>query len=141
MGGRLRARLVAGKFRRHRRGGVVNPEGLRYPDEFVRHKVLDAIGDLALAGAPIQGLYRSYKGGHKLNAHGAVGASRRPDAWTLALRRRRAERAADAPRAAAPARPVWPALRQLRRADVARAGVPAGRDTEPGHQAGHHSDA
>lgn len=49
-------------------GKVVNPEGLRYPDEFVRHKVLDSIGDLALAGAPIRGLYRSHKGGHKVNA-------------------------------------------------------------------------
>ena len=35
-------------------GAVVNPEGLRYPDEFVRHKVLDTIGDLSLAGAPIR---------------------------------------------------------------------------------------
>ena len=49
-------------------GAIVNPEGLRYPDEFVRHKVLDAIGDLALSDAPIRGLYRSHKGGHKLNA-------------------------------------------------------------------------
>ena len=47
--------------------GVLNPNGLRYPDEFVRHKVLDAIGDLALAGAPLLGLYRSSRGGHRLN--------------------------------------------------------------------------
>lgn len=47
---------------------VINPEGLRYKDEFVRHKALDAIGDLALAGAPFLGCYRSYRGGHKLNA-------------------------------------------------------------------------
>ena len=46
---------------------VVNPEGLRFPDEFVRHKILDAIGDLALAGLPIQGAYRSYCGGHRMN--------------------------------------------------------------------------
>ena len=46
---------------------VLNPEGLRFPDEFVRHKVLDAIGDLALAGAPLLGAYRSVRGGHKLN--------------------------------------------------------------------------
>lgn len=46
---------------------VLNPEGLRYSDEFVRHKTLDAIGDLALAGAPIIGRYRSYCGGHKMN--------------------------------------------------------------------------
>jgi len=46
---------------------VLNPEGLRYADEFVRHKTLDAIGDLALAGAPILGAYRSYCGGHRMN--------------------------------------------------------------------------
>ena len=47
---------------------VLNPEGLRFADEFVRHKALDAVGDLALAGAPIIGAYRSYRGGHRLNA-------------------------------------------------------------------------
>lgn len=47
---------------------IVNPEGLRYRDEFVRHKALDAVGDLALAGAPFIGCYRSYRGGHKLNS-------------------------------------------------------------------------
>jgi len=46
---------------------VVNPEGVRFADEFVRHKALDAIGDIALAGAPILGWYRSFKGGHRLN--------------------------------------------------------------------------
>lgn len=48
---------------------VVNVEGLRYKDEFVRHKTLDAVGDLALAGAQFIGCYRSYRGGHKLNAN------------------------------------------------------------------------
>ena len=46
---------------------LVNPEGLRYADECVRHKMLDAIGDLALAGKPLLGAYRSFRGGHKLN--------------------------------------------------------------------------
>lgn len=46
---------------------VLNPEGVRFPDEFVRHKALDAVGDLSLAGAPILGVYRSVRGGHKLN--------------------------------------------------------------------------
>jgi UDP-3-O-[3-hydroxymyristoyl] N-acetylglucosamine deacetylase len=46
---------------------ILNPEGTRFPDEFVRHKVLDAIGDLALAGGPLLGTYRSVRGGHKLN--------------------------------------------------------------------------
>jgi UDP-3-O-[3-hydroxymyristoyl] N-acetylglucosamine deacetylase len=48
-------------------GRVLNPEGLRYTDEFVRHKMLDAVGDLALAGAPLIGEYHSYCGGHKMN--------------------------------------------------------------------------
>jgi UDP-3-O-[3-hydroxymyristoyl] N-acetylglucosamine deacetylase len=47
---------------------IINPEGLRYPDEFVRHKILDAVGDLALAGAPLQATYKAYCPGHKINA-------------------------------------------------------------------------
>jgi UDP-3-O-[3-hydroxymyristoyl] N-acetylglucosamine deacetylase len=46
---------------------LLNPEGLRYSDECARHKVLDAVGDLALAGLPLLGAYRSLRGGHKLN--------------------------------------------------------------------------
>jgi UDP-3-O-[3-hydroxymyristoyl] N-acetylglucosamine deacetylase len=46
---------------------IVNPEGLRFADEFVRHKMLDAVGDLALAGLPLLATYRSYCGGHRLN--------------------------------------------------------------------------
>lgn len=49
-------------------GKILNQDGLRYEDEFVRHKLLDAVGDLALAGMPIYGKFRSYKGGHGLNA-------------------------------------------------------------------------
>lgn len=47
---------------------VMNQEGLRFTDEFVRHKALDAMGDLALAGLPLRAEYRSYRGGHKMNA-------------------------------------------------------------------------
>jgi UDP-3-O-[3-hydroxymyristoyl] N-acetylglucosamine deacetylase len=47
--------------------GVINAEGLRYADEFVRHKTLDAIGDLALSGPPLLAHYRSYCGGHRMN--------------------------------------------------------------------------
>jgi UDP-3-O-[3-hydroxymyristoyl] N-acetylglucosamine deacetylase len=46
---------------------LLNPEGLRYADECARHKVLDVVGDLALAGRPLLGAYRSFRGGHKLN--------------------------------------------------------------------------
>lgn len=47
---------------------VMNPEGLIYQNEFVRHKLLDSIGDTALLGYPFMGLFRSYRGGHGLNA-------------------------------------------------------------------------
>ena len=46
---------------------LLNSEGLRYSDECARHKVLDVVGDLALAGLPLLGAYRSVRGGHKLN--------------------------------------------------------------------------
>lgn len=46
---------------------ILNPEGLRFEDEFVRHKILDALGDLALLGAPVIGDYESFAGSHHLN--------------------------------------------------------------------------
>ena len=46
---------------------IINKEGLRSPDEFVKHKVLDAIGDLSLLGMPIIGHFVAYKSGHRLN--------------------------------------------------------------------------
>jgi UDP-3-O-[3-hydroxymyristoyl] N-acetylglucosamine deacetylase len=46
---------------------LLNAEGLRYSDECARHKMLDVVGDLALAGLPLLGAYRSVRGGHKLN--------------------------------------------------------------------------
>lgn len=46
---------------------VLNPGGLRRPDEFVRHKLLDVVGDLALAGAPIRGRFAGHRSGHALN--------------------------------------------------------------------------
>jgi UDP-3-O-[3-hydroxymyristoyl] N-acetylglucosamine deacetylase len=49
----------------------------------VRHKTLDALGDLALAGAPILGLYRSYRGGHRLNSALLHALYVRKDAWTI----------------------------------------------------------
>lgn len=62
---------------------VLNPEGLRFSDEFVRHKILDAIGDLALAGQPLIGAYRTTRGGHKLN-HAVLSALMAdPSAWRV----------------------------------------------------------
>ncbi|RDJ11152.1 UDP-3-O-acyl-N-acetylglucosamine deacetylase [Rhizobium grahamii] len=63
---------------------VINVEGLRYAkDEFVRHKTLDAVGDLALAGAPFIGCYRSYRGGHKMNANALKALLSDPTAYEV----------------------------------------------------------
>jgi UDP-3-O-[3-hydroxymyristoyl] N-acetylglucosamine deacetylase len=62
---------------------ILNSEGLRYPDEFVRHKALDAVGDLALAGAPIIGAYRSVRGGHRLNHAVLVALMSDPSAYAV----------------------------------------------------------
>jgi len=61
---------------------IMNSEGLRYPQEFVRHKLLDAIGDLALAGSPMLGAYRSVRGGHRLNARVVQALFADQEAWT-----------------------------------------------------------
>jgi UDP-3-O-[3-hydroxymyristoyl] N-acetylglucosamine deacetylase len=61
---------------------ILNVEGMRFPDEFVRHKAVDAIGDLALAGAPLIGAYRSVRGGHKLNHAVVTALMADPSAWT-----------------------------------------------------------
>lgn len=62
---------------------ILNSEGLRYADEFVRHKTLDAVGDLALAGAPIIGAYRSVRGGHRLNHAVLVALMSDPSAYEV----------------------------------------------------------
>jgi UDP-3-O-[3-hydroxymyristoyl] N-acetylglucosamine deacetylase len=63
LGSSLENSLVIGDDNR-----VINVGGLRYPNEFARHKTLDAMGDLALAGARFIGCFRSYRGGHRMNA-------------------------------------------------------------------------
>jgi UDP-3-O-[3-hydroxymyristoyl] N-acetylglucosamine deacetylase len=60
-GGSLANAIVVDEF------SILNPEGLRFPDEFARHKVLDAIGDLALFGLPVLGALTAVKSGHALN--------------------------------------------------------------------------
>jgi len=60
-GGSLENAIVVDEF------SILNPEGLRWPDEFARHKVLDAIGDLALLGLPVLGTLTAVKSGHALN--------------------------------------------------------------------------
>lgn len=61
LGGSLENAIVMDEYR------VLNAEGLRVPDEFVRHKVLDAIGDLYLVGAPLLACFKAHKSGHGLN--------------------------------------------------------------------------
>jgi UDP-3-O-[3-hydroxymyristoyl] N-acetylglucosamine deacetylase len=61
LGGSLDNAVVVDDF------NVLNPEGLRYPDEFVRHKILDALGDLSLLGMPVIGQFTAVKSGHALN--------------------------------------------------------------------------
>jgi UDP-3-O-[3-hydroxymyristoyl] N-acetylglucosamine deacetylase len=63
--------------------GVVNAEGLRWPDEFVRHKVLDLFGDLALLGVPIQGHVRVERGGHSLHQKLISALLTNPEAWWI----------------------------------------------------------
>lgn len=60
---------------------IENPEGLRYQDEFVKHKLLDAIGDLYLLGMPVLGAFEGYKSGHALNNKLARAVLRCTDAW------------------------------------------------------------
>ena len=71
---------------------VLNAEGLRFADEFVRHKALDAVGDLALAGAPLLGAYRSVRGGHKLNHAVLCALMADRSAWTYVDARQTARR-------------------------------------------------
>ncbi|MBV9065855.1 MAG: UDP-3-O-[3-hydroxymyristoyl] N-acetylglucosamine deacetylase [Methylobacteriaceae bacterium] len=69
---------------------VLNPEGLRFPDEYVRHKMLDTLGDLALVGAPIVGSFRSYRGGHALNFMAVRALMSDPTAFRIERSRRSA---------------------------------------------------
>jgi UDP-3-O-[3-hydroxymyristoyl] N-acetylglucosamine deacetylase len=62
---------------------ILNEDGLRFADEFVRHKVLDAIGDLALAGAPLLGHFRGVRSGHALNRQVLEALFADEDAWCM----------------------------------------------------------
>ena len=81
---------------------VLSPGGLRWPDEAVRHKMLDAVGDLALAGAPIHGRYVGRRAGHRLTNRLLRALFAEPSAWRLTD-------VAAAPRPApAPVPALWP---------------------------------
>jgi UDP-3-O-[3-hydroxymyristoyl] N-acetylglucosamine deacetylase len=76
LGGSLENAVVIGE------SGVLNNK-LRFEDEFVRHKVLDAIGDLALLGHPVVGHFEAAKAGHALHAALAQKLLETPEAWAL----------------------------------------------------------
>ena len=76
-GGSLDNAVVIGADR------VLNREGLRYSDEFVRHKLLDAVGDLYMAGAPIEGHFHGVRSGHALNNELLRVLFANEDAWAL----------------------------------------------------------
>ena len=76
-GGSLDNAVVVDEYR------VLNDEGLRYSDEFVRHKVLDSLGDLFLAGFPLEGRFVGYKSGHHMNYRLIKEMMSDSEAWEL----------------------------------------------------------
>lgn len=77
LGGSLENAVVIGKDR------ILNPEGLRFQDEFVRHKILDCIGDFSLLGYPLLGHVKTFKPGHDLNHRMVEKILASPSAWKL----------------------------------------------------------
>lgn len=77
LGGSLKNAIVLDDFK------ILNKEGLRFPDEFVKHKILDAIGDLSLIGSPIIGHFIAHKSGHHLNNLLLKELFKRTDCWTM----------------------------------------------------------
>jgi UDP-3-O-[3-hydroxymyristoyl] N-acetylglucosamine deacetylase len=76
LGGSLENAVVIGDT------GVLN-NGLRFDDEFVRHKILDVIGDMALVGYPVIGHLVAHRGGHALHTAFAAQVREESEAWTL----------------------------------------------------------
>lgn len=76
-GGSVDNAIVVDEYR------ILNQEGLRYEDEFVRHKVLDAVGDIYLLGHCLIGEFRAYKSGHGLNNATLRAFLAQPDAWEM----------------------------------------------------------
>jgi len=87
-GGSLDNAIVLDEYR------VLNADGLRYDDEFVKHKILDAIGDLYMLGHPILGAFYAYKSGHALNNQLLRALLKDSDAWEFVT----FEHAEDAPK-------------------------------------------
>jgi UDP-3-O-[3-hydroxymyristoyl] N-acetylglucosamine deacetylase len=97
LGGNMDNVIVVDEFR------VLNTEGLRYDDEFVKHKILDAIGDLHILGHPLLASYSAFKSGHALNNRLLRKLLADASAWEIVT----FEREADAPRGFAALAPAW----------------------------------
>jgi UDP-3-O-[3-hydroxymyristoyl] N-acetylglucosamine deacetylase len=82
---------------------VLNADGLRYDDEFVKHKILDAIGDMQVLGHPLLAAYTAFKGGHALNNRLLRQLLADPAAWELVS----FDNPADAPAGLAALAPAW----------------------------------
>ena len=82
---------------------VLNSDGLRYDDEFVKHKILDAIGDLYIVGHPLLASYSAFRSGHALNNRLLRELLSQPDAYEVVS----FEREADAPKGFASLQPAW----------------------------------
>lgn len=96
LGGSLDNAIVLDEYR------VLNNDGLRYDDEFVKHKVLDAIGDLYLLGHPVIGMFAAHKSGHALNNELLRRLLEQPEAWEYVS----FDRAEDAPACVASTQPA-----------------------------------
>jgi len=97
LGGSMDNAIVVDDYR------VLNADGLRYDDEFAKHKILDAIGDLYNAGHPMLAHYTGFKSGHALNNLLLRELFRRPEAWELVS----FDNSADAPPGMADLAPAW----------------------------------
>jgi UDP-3-O-[3-hydroxymyristoyl] N-acetylglucosamine deacetylase len=97
LGGNMDNVIVVDDYR------VLNSDGLRYDDEFVKHKILDAIGDLHIAGKPLLASYSAFKSGHALNNRLLRALLADASAWEIVT----FERAAEAPRGFTEPVPAW----------------------------------
>jgi UDP-3-O-[3-hydroxymyristoyl] N-acetylglucosamine deacetylase len=97
LGGGLDNAIVMDDYR------VLNSDGLRYDDEFVKHKILDAMGDLYILGKPLLAAYSAFRSGHAMNNRLLRELLSRPDAYEVVT----FDKAAEAPRGFATLQPAW----------------------------------
>jgi UDP-3-O-[3-hydroxymyristoyl] N-acetylglucosamine deacetylase len=97
LGGGLDNAIVMDDYR------VLNSEGLRYDDEFVKHKILDAMGDLYILGKPLLAAYSAFRSGHAMNNQLLRALLAQPDAYEVVT----FDQAAEAPHGFAALQPAW----------------------------------